>query len=255
MRRLWNSAPLGLIVLLISATAIHATSLVRQDLGEQIDLAELIFEGSVVNIETALTKKTGYPFTLVTFQVERTFKGELPANGELTLRFTGGETDEIFAYTPSVPRFEVGGRHVLFVAGNTKALCPLVGWSQGKLDFRQHPETGAPILTDHSGWPVTGIENDQWVLAEQAINADGFWKEPRVGIVLLEQDGVEITGLPERNAVRALDLPTADAVLSGLQSKVVDQQGRSTYRQPVPVVSATALDEPFSGLPGKGGER
>ncbi|MEM7481260.1 MAG: hypothetical protein AAF481_08810 [Acidobacteriota bacterium] len=247
---------MGLLVLLIAATSSQATTLVRQSLGEQIDRAELIFEGSVVHIETVVTSKTGYPFTLVTFEVDRTYKGERPTTGQLTLRFTGGDTDDIFAYIPSVPRFALGGRHLLFVAGNTKALCPLVGWSQGKLDFRQHPESGAALLVDHDGWPVTGIADDDWMRADQALAADGYWKVHRsAGIVLLGQEGVEVTEVAPQNAARAIDLPLADTVLGDLSARIQAQQKRASYRQPVPVVSATAADVPPTVLNLKGGAR
>ncbi|MEM7050539.1 MAG: hypothetical protein AAF604_12815 [Acidobacteriota bacterium] len=251
MRKVSILVLLGLIAL---AASTQATTLIRQDLGEQIDQAELIFAGTVVHMETAVTAKDGFPFTFVTFEVERTLKGDFPRGGSLTLRFGGGETKDDQTIIHGIPRFALDGRHVLFVAGNGQGVCPLVGWSQGKLDLRRHPETGEEILTDNDGWPLIGFADGAWRRADSQLTRDGFWKQEEPGVALVGSEGVEISGLPAADRSRNfVDAPTVKQLLPALASQVAKRRAEPTFQAPKAVPQAKVSDLPASLLPTKGG--
>jgi hypothetical protein len=62
-----------------------------------------------------------------------------------------------------MPSFAVGERVLLFVRDNGTALCPVVGWHQGRFDVVRDPKTGAEHLTDGLGHPVVGVGGDESV--------------------------------------------------------------------------------------------
>ena len=68
--------------------------------------------------------------TYVTCQVGKTWKG--PAAKTITLRFLGGQVGGTRMEIPEMPVFAVGEESVLFIAGNGKAFCPLVGARYGR---------------------------------------------------------------------------------------------------------------------------
>ena len=101
--------------------------------------ADLVFLGTVVAVEYRNSDVEGpqhaaIPHTFVTFQIERAFKGRSEGGDLVTLRFRGGPDGRGRVLTvPGVPLFAVGERELLFVRRNGEAMCPLVGWHQGRL--------------------------------------------------------------------------------------------------------------------------
>jgi hypothetical protein len=225
-----------------------ATTVPFEDLATLVDEADLIFVGSVVHAESVATGDGAFAFTLVTLRVDETLKGAT-RDSDLTLRFAGGEVGEDVFEVPGVPRFEPGGRHLLFVVGNRRLGCPLVGWFQGKLDLVPHPLTGETIAADFRGEPVAGISGRHWVHAGRALTPDGMLETPRdPGVIVLEEDGVEIeiTDVSEPDPPADLVVPSRE-VLEALHAFVTQRARTPTYRAPPPFVeSATAEDVPAS---------
>lgn len=68
--------------------------------------------------------------TVVTFKVEEVVKGSTPATFEFTQ--LGGQVGEDGMHIAGLPQWRVGERDYLFVAGNGKVVCPLVGITHGR---------------------------------------------------------------------------------------------------------------------------
>jgi hypothetical protein len=115
-----------------------AASLDRANASDLVRKAELIFLGSVLSVDYRNSDVEGpqhalLPHTFVTFRIERAFKGSSEAGDVITLRFQGGPDGRGRILTiPGVPLFEVNDRELLFVQANGEAICPLVGWFQGR---------------------------------------------------------------------------------------------------------------------------
>ena len=62
-----------------------ATTLIPVDLGGLADQSHAVFVGTAVHKEVVASKDGSFPFTFVTFDVERTFKGQIRGR-HLTLR-------------------------------------------------------------------------------------------------------------------------------------------------------------------------
>jgi hypothetical protein len=70
-------------------------------------------------------------FSKVTFDVLDQYKGV--SDAVVTLEFLGGEIGEESMVVNGIPKFRIGEELVLFVSGDRKRACPVVGWAQGKL--------------------------------------------------------------------------------------------------------------------------
>jgi hypothetical protein len=127
--------------------------------------ADLIFKGEVVRVESRLSdRKTSsdlaVPHTFVTFSIDRLFKGSSTDGDYITLRFQGGASrDGRFFHIDGMPIFQVGDQDVLFVKANGVRLCPIVGWSQGRLrviEDELFSNTGREVWLNPDGRLVFG---------------------------------------------------------------------------------------------------
>lgn len=123
----------------LAAAPAHASTVTPMSTRERIARADLIVDARVTATQTRLSSivtadDVELPHTFVTLEVLHTFKGEAPADGHLTLRFEGGADGRGRVLSVSgVPSFQPGDRDILFIHGNGTAMCPLVGFEQGRL--------------------------------------------------------------------------------------------------------------------------
>jgi len=147
-------------VILTLSSAVYSTELITVSARQLVEQADLIFEGVVVNVayrsSDVIDKgDTPVPHTFVTLRIEDVYKGTSPENSTITLRFTGGPTgDGRILMIPGVPLFDPGERSILFVKHNTKAICPLVGWKQGRFRIAKdlvYYDSGSEVLLSEEG--------------------------------------------------------------------------------------------------------
>jgi hypothetical protein len=62
-----------------------------------------------------------------------------------------------------VPRFQTGEKVAVFVRGNGRSICPLVGWEQGALRIVRDPRTGQETLRTSDGRKIRQIEKGEFV--------------------------------------------------------------------------------------------
>ena len=162
--RLRRVAFLGLMLGAVAAIALGSgtaqASSGQRSLKEMLARSELAFIGRVEKIEYLLSEPTGpegvrVPHTFVTYRVERMFLGQAPG-GPVTLRFVGGWDSRKMLYMASsnTPQFDAGDYDILFVEGNTKRMCPLVGGVEGRLRIirgQAYTETGRAVLMGNDG--------------------------------------------------------------------------------------------------------
>jgi len=121
----------------------------QRDFPELVARAEQIVVGTVTEMREQ-PDDAGTPMTYVTFADLTVLKGT--AGDTLTLRFYGGAA----ARVPDMPTFNVGERAVLFVAGNGRDVCPLVGVWQGRFRVQYDDARHAEVVADNDHAPVTG---------------------------------------------------------------------------------------------------
>lgn len=141
------------VVAVLQATPAAAMVVVKRDFPELVARAEQVVVGTVTGIAEE-TDASGSPRTLVTFSDLVVLKGE--TGSELTLKIFGGSSGGAAVGPLDMPKFVLGERAVLFVAGNGRDICPLVGVWQGRFRVRYDAERGADVVEDGEGRPLLG---------------------------------------------------------------------------------------------------
>jgi hypothetical protein len=148
------------VLLLFAVTAAQAMAVVQRDFPELVGRAEQIVAGTVSDVKRA-TDAAGAPVTLVTFSDLTVLKGDV--GDTLTLRFFGGETGDVAVHIPDMPTFNMGDRAVLFVAGNGRDVCPLVGVWQGRFNVQFDAARQTDVVETNDRAPVVAIAGRQIV--------------------------------------------------------------------------------------------
>ncbi|MEY3608601.1 MAG: hypothetical protein RLZZ447_1389 [Verrucomicrobiota bacterium] len=139
-----------------AAGAAHATSVVPPRFAELVAEAELIVRATPIARETrreAAPDGTAILRTYVTLAVERTLKGT-PAD-RLTLAFLGGELGDEAMTVRGVPRLEPGSVDYIFIAGNGRVFCPVVGLGHGRFRVLRDDAAGRDYLARENHEPLT----------------------------------------------------------------------------------------------------
>ena len=153
MKRILSVLP-ALLLYLLGTNALHALTVIARDPDQLVTRADTVFKGTVTTKASVWIGEANsrHIVTFVTFQVEETYKGA-PAT-EQTLRFLGGTVGNQTMDVPDMPRFEVGQKAVLFVVGNGKQFCPLVGVAQGRFHVVKDETAGNERVFTDDGSPV-----------------------------------------------------------------------------------------------------
>lgn len=110
-------------------------------------------------------------FTRVTIEVEEEMKGV--GGREVVFEVAGGVLGGRAAIVHGMPRFQQGGRYMLFLRpGYENAGDPVVGVDQGFFEVVRDETLGADVILDAAGDFVVGIENDQVVSRRNDARAD-----------------------------------------------------------------------------------
>lgn len=150
----------NLLLLLAGLTFItqsaRATSVIAPTFDQLVADAEVIFQGSVTNVQSQWAGEGGqrHIVTYVTFKVDDALKGN---PGETyTIRMLGGTVDGESMGVSDAPTFSVGDKQILFVENNGSQFIPLVGIMYGQ--FRILPdESGMEFVTNNEGQPLKNV--------------------------------------------------------------------------------------------------
>jgi hypothetical protein len=155
--RLWTLL-LSLSLQLAVTGPAGAMVVAQRDFPELVARAEQIVVGTVTDIRQE-QDESGAPTTLVTLSDLAVLKGD--AGPTLTLRFYGGTANGVVVHIPDMPTFTVGERALLFVAGNGRDVCPLVGVWQGRFRVRFDATRNTEVVDSHDHKPVTALAGRQ----------------------------------------------------------------------------------------------
>ena len=138
---------------LLGSVAARALPVLPRSFDELVERADTAFRGTgtAVSPQWIGEGSARHVVTFVTFRVEETYKGA--AVPTQTLRFFGGTVDGTAMEVPEMPRFAIGQVAALFVTGNGKQFCPLVGVHQGRFHIIKD-SAGVERITTDDGSPV-----------------------------------------------------------------------------------------------------
>jgi hypothetical protein len=143
----------------VTAASVHATTVVAPTFDELVERAQLIFEGTVTDVQSQWAGEGGqrHIVSYVTLQVTDGVKGD--AGATYTLRMLGGTVGDDTMEISDSPKFKVGDRNILFVENNGTQFIPLVGIMYGRFNLRQDQQRGADVVLTHEGQPLADVES------------------------------------------------------------------------------------------------
>ncbi len=144
------------VVVALGVVPVLGTVIVERTFDEACARAEAVFCGRAVSVESRRDADGGGIHTFVTFDQLDWIEGDDSAQ-TYTLRLLGGAVGGESLVVQGMPRFVVGRRYVLFVRGNNRAPCPLVGWHQGCFGVAESANGAAPGVVRYDGRPVLSI--------------------------------------------------------------------------------------------------
>ena len=145
-----------LCVLVISlGTTAGATLVAPPSLDELVARADLVFEGTVVDVRSSWreTREGRVIMSDVTFRVIRGMKGE--PSQQVVLEMFGGKVGKDTMRIAGLPAFALGDHDVLFVRRGTAGL-PLVGLMYGRFKVSRTP-AGEDMVTTFDGRAINGV--------------------------------------------------------------------------------------------------
>lgn len=149
MKKLSRLFATGVFLLFFILVA-RATTVIPPTFDELVGNAQMIFEGTVVDVRSDWTGEGAQRHieSLVTFNVKESIKGN--ASGKVTLKMMGGTVGDQTMEVTDAPKFKVGDHDVLFVENNGTQFIPLVGIMHGR--FRvQRDDSGAEVVMTNEG--------------------------------------------------------------------------------------------------------
>jgi hypothetical protein len=137
------------------ATLVHATSVVAPSFAELVAEADCIVRGTVTAVEVRSVETPRGPAvrTFVTLAIAECAKGTAPQ--QLTLTLAGGTLGPKTTAVAGLPQFHVGDREILFVQGNGRQFCPLVGLHHGRYRVLTDATTRRDYVARDNGVPLT----------------------------------------------------------------------------------------------------
>lgn len=149
-----------IVSVIINSSLIYSTTLIKVTFDRLVRDSDFIFIGDVIDISYRWGDRCRTVNTYVTFGNIEVLTNNYYENS-FTLKFTGGQKGPYRLEVPGIPLFEIGQRSVIFARSKTNgsALCPLVGWCQGRFGVFKDQETGIDAVYDDAGNLVTGIDN------------------------------------------------------------------------------------------------
>jgi len=128
------------------AAAIHATTLARLSLDQLATAADAVAR---VRCVSAVSEwGNGSIWTVTTFDVVETMKGNLPA--QVTVRLPGGRVGHLTAMVDGTPKFTPGGSVILFLERSQVGGFSVAGWVEGTFRIARDPRTGRETVTQDS---------------------------------------------------------------------------------------------------------
>lgn len=152
---------------LASALALSATTIKQPSFAELARGADQVVHGKVISVRSFWADVQGRPVirTAVAVEVIESIDG-LAAGQTLNLRLLGGEIDGKGLRVDGMPQFGTNEEMVLFVRGNGRQVCPLLGWRHGQFMVERPAGGAANRVMRVDGSPVTGAPSIERALAE-----------------------------------------------------------------------------------------
>ncbi len=128
------------------AAALQGTTLARLSLDQLATAADAVAR---VRCLSAVSEwENGSIWTVTTFHVVETMKGNLPA--QVTVRLPGGRVGHLTAMVDGTPKFTPGGSAIVFLQRSQPEGFSVAGWVEGTFRLARYLHTGRETVTQDS---------------------------------------------------------------------------------------------------------
>lgn len=143
------------VLMVLVPDTVQGTTVRSPSFAEMVKEADAILQGEVVKVSNYTEDYRGRPVirTKISLRIEESM-GEAVEGEQVELRFLGGEINGRALIVDGMPKFRQGERVVLFVKGNNRTVCPLVGWNYGRFKINRDVDSGVDYVTRDSGEAV-----------------------------------------------------------------------------------------------------
>lgn len=176
----------AVVLAMLGVANVSATSIEPPEFAQVVERADKVL---VVRVEAiGMFKTVGHGQegieTRVALRVLETWAGAAPEEEILKLRLLGGQVGDRVLRVAGMPQFKEGEEMVLFVRGNEREICPLVGWGHGQYRIKVDPATGRRYVERANGVPLTALHEVAEPLANGALMAR--FRVPAQGLSVAE---------------------------------------------------------------------
>jgi hypothetical protein len=191
------------LLLLMTVSYSHATTVREVSIDEMLQKSELIFEGTATAVEVREDNQKRIR-TCVTFEIGDSIKGQYGGRF-ITLSFLGGTIGDV-TMTVSDMRLPQKGEHGIYFVESVgrRQANPLYGWSQGH--FVVEPDSaGSERVMTNRRLPVIGIR--EYAPDQQMTSAQERAQVPSKGVsrdVVVGQEGKAGSGMTVDDFKKAL---------------------------------------------------
>lgn len=149
---------LVLVVLALAVSAALGAVLLRMDLPEMVEEAQVICLGRVAAIESEWDEHRGVIYSFATIKLQRIIKGD-GTGDTLVVRYLGGKVGDVGMSVPGAPSFRTDEDVLLFLTAEEDGSYSVMGMSQGKYEIELDEDSGiAYAKPDLSGVMFLGEE-------------------------------------------------------------------------------------------------
>jgi len=140
---------ISLALVLLFPYHLEATSLLSMSVEELSQKADLIVQGTVVDLKGELTADKTAIHTTVLISVQDQWKGK--STSSVTLVQPGGSLGEIVEEVPGLPSFKPSEKVILFLKEMPEGKLIVFGGEQGKFVLRFDADSGSEMVEGSTG--------------------------------------------------------------------------------------------------------
>ncbi len=137
---------LSLLPALLFLPAVRATTLARLSHDQLAAGSDAVARVRFARAESRW--ENGSIWTVTTFDVVETLKGQLPA--EIEVRLPGGRVGHLTATVDGTPKFNPGNEAIVFLQRSPAGGFTVAGWVEGSFRISRDPRTGKETVTQDS---------------------------------------------------------------------------------------------------------
>jgi hypothetical protein len=137
---------ISLLSALLFLPALRATTLARLSLDQLAAGSDAVARLRFVRAESRW--ENGSIWTVTTFDVVETLKGQLP--GQIEVRLPGGRVGHLTSTVAGTPKFHPGSEVVVFLQRSPAGGFTVAGWVEGSFRISRDPRTGIETVTQDS---------------------------------------------------------------------------------------------------------